>query len=179
MGLCRQNAEQLLLTPEERSKAMDTLLKLDKKYAGRIDAQAGPLAEARRWSMIESARSRGIIGLSIGGYLTGCRCSMSKLAVRADGIMVPCTQLSHMELGRINKDNLKEIWLNHPQLLKLRERNNIPLTNFEFCKGCEYISYCTGNCPALAYTHLGEINHPSPDACMKRFLEAGGRISIA
>ena len=34
--------------------------------------------------------------------------------------------------------------------------------------------YCTGNCPALAYTILGKENHPSPDACLKRFLDGGG-----
>ena len=36
--------------------------------------------------------------------------------------------------------------------------------------------YCTGNCPALAYTLTGEVNHPSPDACLRRFLEEGGQI---
>ena len=101
---------------------------------------------------------------------------MSKLAVRADGVMVPCAQMSHMMLGRINRDDLQEVWQGHPELLRLRERRNIPLSDFEFCRGCDYINYCTGNCPALAYTILGDVNHPSPDACLKRFLEAGGRL---
>jgi len=101
---------------------------------------------------------------------------MSKMAVRADGVMVPCNQIGHIELGRINEDDLKEVWQNHPELNRLRERRNIPLSDFEFCNGCDYIDYCAGGCPALAYTFLGDEYHPSPDSCLKRFLEAGGRL---
>ena len=35
MGLCRQNTEQVMLTVEERSLAMETLLRLNGKYNGR------------------------------------------------------------------------------------------------------------------------------------------------
>jgi radical SAM protein with 4Fe4S-binding SPASM domain len=84
--------------------------------------------------------------------------------------------MSHLELGRINRDNLQEVWQENPELKRLRERHKIPLEEFDFCQGCKYINYCTGNCPALAYTILGKEDHPSPDACLKRFLEAGGRL---
>jgi len=176
MGLCRQNAEQVQLNAEDRSLAMESLLKLEKKYNGRISASAGPLAEARSWLEMEEARSEAKESILGRGYLTSCNGPMNTLAVRADGVMVPCGQMSHIELGRINMDNLQEVWQEHPELQKLRMRHKIPLSNFEFCQGCDYIPYCTGNCPALAYTILGIENHPSPDACLKRFLEAGGRL---
>ena len=176
MGLCRQNAEQVQLTAEERSLAMETLLKLEKKYNGRISASAGPLAEGKDWLEMEKARSKSRETLPGRGHLSGCNGPASTLAVRADGVMTPCIQMSHLELGRINMDSLQEVWQEHPELERLRERYKIPLSNFEFCQGCEYINYCTGNCPALAYTLTGKENHPSPDACLKRFLEAGGRL---
>jgi len=176
MGLCRQNAEQVQLTVEERSKAMETLLKLRKKYNGRINATAGPLNEASNWLRMEKARREEKETISECGYLSGCNGPVNTLAVRADGVMVPCSQMSHIELGRINRDNLREVWQEHPEFKRLRERHNIPLKDFEFCQECEYINYCTGNCPALAYTILGKEDHPSPDACLKRFLEAGGRL---
>jgi SynChlorMet cassette radical SAM/SPASM protein ScmE len=130
----------------------------------------------KSWLEMERARQEGKDRLPGRGYLTGCGGFMSKIAVRADGVMVPCCQIPHIELGLINKDDLKEVWQNHPELKRLRERGDIPLNDFEFCRGCDYINYCTGSCPALAYTILGKENHPSPDACLKRFLEEGGRL---
>jgi SynChlorMet cassette radical SAM/SPASM protein ScmE len=176
MGLCRQNAEQVQLTAEERSLAMETLLQLEEKYNGRIIATAGPLAEGRDWLGMEKALREGQEYIDGRGYLSGCNGPVNTLAVRTDGIMAPCIQMSHIRLGRINKEDLQEVWQEHPELNRLRKRHKIFLNEFEFCQGCEYINYCTGNCPALAYTILGEENHPSPDACLKRFLEAGGRL---
>ncbi len=176
MGLCRHNSEQIQLTVNERSYAMEILLKLNKKYNGRISATSGPLAEAIGWLEIEQSRRKGIEDLSGRGYLTGCGGPMSSIAVRADGVIVPCSQMGHIELGQINKDDFKDVWQNHSKLRMLRERCNVPLSGFEFCQKCEFINYCTGNCPALAYTILGNENHPSPDACLRLFLEAGGRL---
>jgi SynChlorMet cassette radical SAM/SPASM protein ScmE len=176
MGLCRQNTDQVQLNVEERSLAMDTLLKLAKKYNGRISASAGPLAEGRNWLEMEKACQEGKEGIPGRGYLTSCNGPMSHMAVRADGVMVPCGQMSHIELGRINRDNFQEVWQEHHELKRLRERHKISLNEFEFCQGCAYINYCTGNCPALAYTIIGKEDHPSPDACLRRFLDAGGRL---
>lgn len=176
LGKCRLNADDVLLTVAERQLAMATLLRLTAKYGGRISASAGPLAEGRVWRRMEDARMQGAPAFPHRGRLTGCGCPSNKIAVRADGVLVPCNMLAHIGLGRINHDSLAEIWLNSPALNQLRNRNAIPLTEFEFCADCPYILYCTGNCPGLAYTITGRVNHPSPDACLRRFLEEGGRI---
>ena len=144
----------------------------------RAEAEREARAKARQQALArkraEQARREGKERTH--GYLSGCGCTMNKLAVRTDGVIVPCNQLSHIELGRINQDDLQEVWQNHPELKRLRERRKIPLSDFEFCQDCDYIDYCTGNCPALAYTILSNDTHPSPDACLKRFLEAGGKL---
>lgn len=176
MGLCRQNSEQLMLAPEERSFAMRKLLELSQKYDNRITASAGPLSGAYNWLQMEGARREGQKSIQGRGFLSGCGVGWSKLAVRPDGTIVPCFQLTHIELGKINQVGLRDVWQNHPELKRLRERSNIPLSDFEFCRGCEYTNFCTGNCPGLAYTICGDDNHPSPDECLKRFLEAGGRL---
>jgi SynChlorMet cassette radical SAM/SPASM protein ScmE len=176
MGLCRKNTDQVQLTVEERSLAMKTLLELNKKYNGRISAAAGPLAEAENWLEMEKALQEGQDSMEGRGFLSACNGPTSQIAVRADGVMVPCVQMSHVGLGRINKDALEKVWQEHPEMKRLRERHKISLTDFEFCEGCDYLNYCTGNCPALAYTILDKDDHPSPDACLKRFLEAGGRL---
>jgi len=176
MGLCRTNKDNVQLTFEERLSAMKTLLELNKKYNGRINAAAGPLAEIKNWVEMEQARREGKKAISGGGYLTSCGGVLTKIAVRSDGVMVPCAQMSHIELGRINKDDLKRVWTNHPDLIRLRARRSIALSEFELCERCEYMPYCTGTCPALSYNILGDENHPSPDDCLKKFLEKGGKL---
>ena len=176
LGACRLNADDVMLTLAERQLAMAKLLRLAEKYPDRISASAGPLADGRVWRRMDEARAQGAPAFPNRGRLTACGCPSSKIAVRADGAIVPCSMLAHSELGRINKDSLAEIWQLSPALNQLRSRQTLPLTGFEFCAGCSYIPYCTGNCPGLAYAITGETDHPSPDACLRRFLEEGGTI---
>jgi SynChlorMet cassette radical SAM/SPASM protein ScmE len=174
LGLCRKNTQQVQLTVEERCLAMKDLLKLARKYPGRISATAGPLAEASMWIDMERARRKGLKRGNGGGYLTSCGGPLTKLGIRADGVMVPCTQLSGIELGRINKDSLTEVWQNNVELNRFRDRLFIPLADFDFCRGCEFVDFCKGGCPAISDSMVGNPHHPSPDSCYKRFLQAGG-----
>ena len=176
MGTCRVNADDVMLNIEERKEAMATLLRLAAKYEGRISANAGPLADGRMWHRMEEARVQNAPAFPNGGRLTACGCPNNKISVRADGAIVPCNLLTQIELGHINRDSLADIWQNSPALNQLRNRHSIPLAGFEFCAGCSYIPYCTGNCPGLAYTLAGSVDHPSPDACLRRYLEDGGTL---
>lgn len=176
LGACCANAQDVLLTLAERQQAMATLLRLAEKYPGRLVAQAGPLTDARMWRRMEDARAQNAPAFRNGGHLTGCGCPSNKISVRADGAIVPCNMLEHVVLGRINRDSLADVWQHSPALNQLRRRSAIPLAEFEFCAGCPYVPYCTGNCPGLAYSLTGSVDHPSPDACLRRFLEEGGVI---
>ena len=176
LGSCQKSFKELLLTTSDREAAMETLLCLTEIYEGRISAMAGPLAEARRWIRMEDALSEGAPPFADGGFLTGCGCPSNKIAVRADGAIIPCCMLAHLKLGRINYDSLEKLWQKSPILNGLRQRHTISLDTFDFCTGCPYIPYCTGNCPGLAYTLTDQVDHPSPDACFRRFLEDGGEL---
>lgn len=176
LGTCRRHADDILLTIADRQRAMELLLRLAEKYAGRIQANAGPLAEGRMWRKMETARAGTDPPFPDGGRLTACGCTFRKLVVRPDGTIVPCTMLPHMGLGRINQDRLADIWLHSTPLNELRRRRDIPLASFAFCAGCNYQSYCTGNCPALAYSLTESTQRPSPDACLRQFIAQGGII---
>ncbi|MEI8348608.1 MAG: SynChlorMet cassette radical SAM/SPASM protein ScmE [Candidatus Omnitrophota bacterium] len=176
MGLCRKNSSQVQLTVGERSLAMEKLLTLSNKYPNRISAMAGPLAEAKGWLEMEEARHTRKAQPAGRGYLTGCAGPMSKIALRPDGVFVPCILLSHIELGKMNKDDFRAIWQSHPALKSLRSRHLIPLNEFAFCKDCLYVDYCAGGCPALSYTVVGNMNHPNPDTCLRKFLAEGGYL---
>ena len=176
LGLCKTNAELVQLSIDERSFAMETMLRLNRQYDGRLSANAGPLADARMWLQMERAYRGKEKSIPGGGYLTGCGGCMVSMTVFADGTMVPCVQMSHIKLGQINKDILKWIWQHHPELKRLRERGSIPLKSIGFCQGCNYIDYCTGGCPALAFATTGMDDQPSPDSCLRMFLQSGGTL---
>jgi len=176
MGLCRKNAAQTQLTVAEHTLAMETLLALRTRYQDRINATAGPLANAQYWLEMERSRRENRQRPEDCGFLTGCGGPRQTIAVRADGYLVPCSQLPHLTMGIINHDDLGEVWRHHPSLQDLRRRFQIPLDSFPFCRGCPYISYCTGNCPAMAYNLTGKTDHPAPDACLRQFLTQGGRL---
>jgi Fe-coproporphyrin III synthase len=178
LGTCRMNQVDVLLTPLDRIAAMKTLLRLKEAYKGRISAASGPLADAIAWSRMERSRKRKDPPLPQGGYLTACGCTRSRIAVRSDGTLTPCSLLSHIELGRINCNSMEEIWQENQELDKLRRRVCISLKEFEFCKSCPYIPYCTGNCPSLAYNLTNQVNHPSPDSCLSHFIKEAGTSSF-
>lgn len=174
-GLGMKNFPDLQLTIDDRNRAMKELVRLKKKYNGRITAQAGPLAEAEHFSRMQKGHLAGekIEGR---GILSACGCPWEKISVRADGIFVPCMFLSHIELGRINIDSLADVWQNNRDLNTFRNRRTISLESFQFCKGCEYIHQCTGGCPGGAYTRKGDEYHPNPGSCLRLFLLNGGEL---
>jgi SynChlorMet cassette radical SAM/SPASM protein ScmE len=176
LGLCTSDNADICLTATERGYAMVSLLHILKKYKNQVHATSGPLAELIQFSRMEKARLNKQDKLIQGGYLSGCKCVWSHCAVRSDGIIVPCILLPHISLGSINKNNFIHIWRTHPVLTTMRDRHKIPLVKFDFCQNCDYIDYCTGNCPAIAWTKYGEIDHPNPDSCLRKFLADGGTL---
>jgi radical SAM protein with 4Fe4S-binding SPASM domain len=72
-------------------------------------------------------------------------------------------------LGQIGTDDLAAVWQKSSQLCDLRQRVNISLESFEQCRVCAWRESCTGNCPGTAATLTGQVNHPCPDTCLKRF----------
>lgn len=179
-GLSRENNDSLALNAVEFSEAMIIMLEMTKKYPGRINASAGPLACARMWRDMEAAvNGDAEVAQSIAcGSLGSCGCVWSKLAVRADGMIAPCNQLSHMVMGRINQDGLRELWLKSPVLEQLRNRINIELSSFDSCRDCTYRAFCRGGCPATAYTTFGAVDVPNLaiDSCYRAFLTQGGSL---
>lgn len=157
-----------LLSVTDRLKAMRKLASLEAAYPGRILASAGPLADWHMFHAMEKARVKGQ-PLPGRGRLVGCGCIFDRLAVRADGAIIPCAMLPQMVLGHIGTDDLATVWQKASELYSLRQRVNISLESFEQCRDCAWRESCTGNCPGTAVTLTGQVNHPCPDSCLKRF----------
>jgi len=171
LGSYGKYGQDILLNPQQRLKAMKQLVDLERRYPGRILANAGPLADWKSLKAMEGARQTGqpIPGR---GKLVGCGCIYQRLAVRADGAYVPCVMLPQMVLGHIGQDRLGEVWTKARLLEQMRRRVDIPLSRFETCADCDWQLSCTGNCPGTAFSMTGQIDVPCPESCLKRFEES-------
>jgi SynChlorMet cassette radical SAM/SPASM protein ScmE len=166
-GATDRTEGNIILTPAQREKAMEVLLRLSKQYNNRIGALAGPLVLAREIKTIDSMLAEGKTSLPGRGTLCSCGGVFDKIAVLHDGTIVPCNILSTIRLGTIGVDSLQEVWKNHPTMIALRQRREIPLSTLETCKDCLYMGFCTGGCPAGSLHAYGELNARDPFSCQR------------
>jgi SynChlorMet cassette radical SAM/SPASM protein ScmE len=175
MGCAQQDS--ILLTPQQRTAAMRTLVRLDRAYPDRIQASAGSLALWRMYREMEQARATGTpVKRWQMGSLSSCGCMFLKLAVHHDGIIVPCNMLPTASLGTIGQTPVSSVWQNHPLLKQMRERRNIPMRQVAGCTGCDWSPYCNGGCPSVEYTGTGEMYIASAGFCYRRFIEETGGL---
>ncbi|MHA1784756.1 MAG: SPASM domain-containing protein, partial [Candidatus Helarchaeota archaeon] len=83
------------------------------------------------------------------GITEGCTCCTEYIQMNYDGTLFPCSFL-RIDLGNILTDGLKNIWENHPMVLKFRNR----YIEEGKCKECKYHEIC-GGCRARAFNETG------------------------
>jgi SynChlorMet cassette radical SAM/SPASM protein ScmE len=166
-GATDRTEEDIILTPVQRQLAMETLTRLSEQYDQRIGAAAGPLILARELKTMDDMLASGQTSRPGCGTLSACGGVFSQLAVLHDGTIVPCHILSTLHLGMIGIDNLQEVWLNHPIMIALRRRREIPLSSLETCRDCTYQGFCTGGCPGGAVYASEDFNIRNPMDCYR------------
>ena len=169
LGSAGKYGAEVLMTPLERLRAMRTLVELEGRYPGRIQANAGPLADWQMFHAMEQAR-RDNAPIPGRGALVGCGCVFEKLAVRADGRYVPCVMLPTLTLGEIGRDSLVKVWQQTTELQALRSRRDIRLDSLDECRDCPWVASCTGSCPGMAQALTGAVDRPCPQSCLRRFV---------
>lgn len=171
---CRSDAN-MSLTAKDKMIAMATIGRLQRRYPGRLSAQAGPQAKRKIYAEMVHARRTGEMATGWKmGYLSACGCVFSKIDILHDGSIVPCCMLSGLTLGNITANLLIDIWNNHLIMKALRERRSIPMSAVPGCESCEWNCNCNGSCPGLAHQLTGDFNHANPDDCFKKFLQETG-----
>lgn len=167
MGSARCYGQDVVLTEEERRRAMEALVRLNERYGGRIGAQAGPLSRARHFAEIEGRVARGETGIPGRGTLCSCGGVFAKMAILHDGTMVPCSLLPTLTMGVVGVNPIQDAWQRHPAIDAVRRRRQIPLSALGSCAGCPYTGFCTGGCPAVAMAKYGRLNAIDPLTCYR------------
>lgn len=170
LGAGCSNRDETALGPAEQVRAMRALVRLGERYPGRINATAGPLAKLGKFRDMERARATGWRPDTWRmGTLSACGCMFGKLAIHHDGAIAPCNMLG-IELGRVNRDPLDQVWTTHPVLQEMRGRGRIGMREVPECHACEWAEVCNGSCPATAYTRTGSLVSANLDDCYRAFL---------
>lgn len=175
LGACHHRSP-VTLRPAEEWQAMQALVRLSRRYPGRIQAAAGPLAKWRHYQRMEQARAKGQPERGM-GCLTACGCFVNKLAVHHDGVITPCNMLPKFEMGTIATTPIREIWGRHPLLRQMAERRQVRVDQTPGCGDCEWAPYCNGSCPALPVDRYGDLHRTSSQDCYRRFIHEVGRVS--
>ncbi len=89
-----------------------------------------------------------------------CGAGKGMLAVSPYGDITPCVQLP-IKAGNVRNRSLQHLWLQSPELIKLRSTT---LSNFRQCAACPDIDYCNP-CPGLAMVEDGDMLNPCSEAC--------------
>jgi len=169
-GSARCQGQDIILTVDERKRAMASLLAINEKYGGRVGAQAGPLSRIKMMNEITARLARGESGMKGRGTLCSCGGVFNKMAILHDGTFVPCNMLTELPIGRFGEIKLEEAWQTHPNINAVRERRKIALSELEECRDCEYTGFCSGGCPGTVMAKTGRLNSIDPLTCYREYL---------
>jgi len=175
MGVGCHQANTTALSAIQQKTTMERFKELEQRYPGRIQTQAGPQAKRKMYAQMVEARKTGKKANDwLMGYLSACGCVYSQIDILHDGTIVPCHMLAAIKLGNILTDDLKSIWQTHATLATMRRRRNVPMSEVEGCRDCEWNLYCNGSCPGLAFQTYGSLLRANPQDCFKHYLQEIG-----
>jgi radical SAM protein with 4Fe4S-binding SPASM domain len=90
----------------------------------------------------------------------GCSLGIRHMSILSDGSVLACRRLTNSLVGKVPEQSLYKIFVNSPELNKLRE-----IKKMEKCKHCKLLQYCRG-CPAVAAGKGKSFFSPDPQ-CWK------------
>lgn len=167
-----KNPFQIELTIDDVAQSIMEHRRVMSKYPGkRIGAVSVPMGVWNTWRKMLWAEkeNRNIRG---GGCHATCGGVYTRLGVRPDGGIVPCTSFPDKVLGYINRDKLKDVWQSAQFLNELRALRHKPITDYDRCRECRFNRWCVGSCPAVVQQY-NDGSRPScaSTMCLTDFLE--------
>nr|WP_321405734.1 radical SAM protein [uncultured Carboxylicivirga sp.] len=106
--------------------------------------------------------SRALQFIESGGRPYKCSAGNTLLSVLPNGDLLPCRRLP-IKLGNILKDDLLDIYYNHPVILKLRDSKQLD----ESCQQCLYKKDCFGGLKCLSYIKHHDFHTKDPNCYIK------------
>lgn len=152
------------LSPEERERMLGILQKT--LVEDRIAVMSSATQYGRACIELGNAEApinTGHYGYSSGRktrllarYVGGCGAGRCYCAIQPNGKITPCVFMP-IEIGDIRTDDFEQLWLTHPVLKLLRDRDD----RDGHCRVCDYKFYC-GGCRARSWGYFGDLRRSDP-----------------
>ena len=113
-----------------------------------------------------------------------CGAGIDSMCLNANGEYYPCPGFAGMPLGNCFKQNLREVWLNSPAILKLRAIRGADFPKCAECADRDYCSICmcrnfneTGDMFKVAehFCKVAHVNHEVVDEKHREMLAHAGK----
>ena len=113
-----------------------------------------------------------------------CGAGIDSMCLNANGEYYPCPGFAGVPLGNCYKQSLKEVWLNSPEIQKIRAVRGSHFPKCADCKDRDYCSIClcrnfneTGDMFKVTdhFCKVAEINHEIVDEKQREMLKYAGK----
>lgn len=155
-----QELESMIRLSERLTQDYQISLELTKRHDGTSSSQDFRLNPHQMHELLYgSSRHRFIRGPSSGTSVQ-CSCAKINVGISANGDVYPCIG-APLPSGNLKNAHFREIWINSPQLQKIR---NLTLVDFKSCTNCSDRFYCSRSSGSV-YVNTGEYTGPEPWVC--------------
>ena len=156
-GRGRQNAQELMLHPDQAKEDYKKLLKLQEQYGSRLNIAVEGVYPGLKNTKPVAVNSRD----SGAGSEMGCPAGVTQLVIAANGMVYACPFLYAHPAGDLRKDSLIEIWRNAVIFKIFRRMTKGQLKGR--CRICPHLpETCHGGCRAAAYALADDIYAEDP-----------------
>lgn len=162
----RDTLRRLQLTPAQQVAALREIDAAAQRYRVRFGGNCGEILRSWRriygdWKCRSADSGRGA-----GGSLGSCQAYFTRMVIRADGKIAPCTALMHLVTGDALRDDIAVLWRHSPVWRQLRERSSVELRRFRPCRDCPFLAFCSGSCTA----DPADFDRPPNTYCLRNYL---------
>jgi SynChlorMet cassette radical SAM/SPASM protein ScmE len=162
VGRLNLNQQALMLRPGQTAAVAQRLLEIQGDHPGFVHNDLAGWIRLYQQDPPQGGEPR---------HLLPCSAAKDACAIRPDGAVIPCNAMWDLVAGNVRHEDLATIWHTSPELQQVRDLAELTVDRVSGCKGCKYVSLCSGGCRADAWLATGSLMGHSPTCWLDRIVD--------
>ncbi len=152
-------------TRDELEQLCNLVYEIDKKYPDVLQAESF----ISRHNYLKQCKAKAYISEeNFERAIPLCDVGFSFIYIDSNGNILPCSIMTEPVLGNIRNDSLKAIWLDSPQMKKVRDLKKMCLADIQCDKeSCAYAANCSPGCRAISQRLHNSLYGTDPYWCLQ------------